>query len=362
MGFAWIRAHLLGRPLASLGLVAVLSLIGLLVGTALAWQRGLDRVAQAGAQADLIYLMARGSEDAAERSVIDPTAIDALRAQLAVPISAELVHMGLIDGAAARATWRGIETDTAEVRNSVQLAAGRWPAADDEVLLGDRLRRELGLDPGDGIGLLGHDLRVVGLLPAELGFSGDEIWLPRTTLQRLTGRSGASLLAVREGAQQAVMAVLMRPDLGLIDRSETDYLAAFAARLAPLRLVAWLVGGLLMLAALAGALCAAVAKADAGKATLATLRSLGVAPGRLAAWLLGEHLLLATAAFALVLLGLLALDGTVLRLGGIAPVLAIDAPIHQAAAAAMLLATVIFAAPAMAWLLFRPLARQLQHA
>lgn len=361
MGAIWILAHLRQRPLASLALVLVLALIGGLVSAAVAWQRGLDRAAQAGADPGLTYLMARGSEDAAERSVIEPSLIDQLRAQLPGPLSVELLHMGMVEGERrGRATWRGIDPATPRVRQTITLAAGRWPAAEAEAVVGDRLARELGLAPGDRIGLLGEELQVVGRLPAELGFAGGEVWVPRQHLSAITGRPSASLIVLGAAAQQATMLLMMRPDLGLIDQPETRYLAGFAARLAPLRVIAWLVSSLLIAAAVAGALAAAVARADARKRSLATLRSLGLAPLRLVAWQIGEAVLIALFAFGVMTLALQALDGSVLSLGGIAPVFRIDAPVVWAGLAALGASLVVLLMPVIAWLWLVPLSRQLR--
>ncbi len=361
MGGTWIVAQLLRRPLATLAMAGVLALVGGLVGTAVAWQQGLDRATQTGAHPDIVYLVARGAEDAVERSLIEPRHLAGLEAQLWTPASIELVHMGLVEvaGTSRRVSFRGISSVTPTVRDNVVID-GAWPGQG-EAVVGDRVARELALDAGDEIRLLDAPLRVVGRLPAGLGFTGSEVWLPRADLLAITGREGASLIALRDGADLALMTVMTRPDWGLVDVAEVGYLAAFAARMRPLRVIAWLVSGLLGLAALAGALTAAVARAEARKGVLATLRSLGVTPLRLGIWLLGENLVVALIGFGLAVLALQAVDGTVLRLGGIAPVLAAGPFTHLACALAVLVTSFVFITPVLTWVFVTALPEQLKH-
>ena len=71
MGREWIWSHLRYQPLAALAAVGVMVIVAVLVGSALSWQRGLERAANSGADSALTYLVARGSEDAVERSLIE---------------------------------------------------------------------------------------------------------------------------------------------------------------------------------------------------------------------------------------------------------------------------------------------------
>lgn len=364
MGPAWILAHLARRPAATLAAVSVLAVVGLLVGGAVAWQQGLDRVARSGADPAIVYLLARGSEDAAERSLIEAAAEAGARAALGrATVAAELLHMGPVatSRGQGRVTWRGIEAKTRLVRPAAAVAEGRWAETADEVVVGHLAARELGLTAGDRVALLGHNLRVAGILDSALGFAGGEIWIARERLAAITGRDHASLLAVRDGGQAVAFLVLTRPDLGLVDVAETAYLARLADRLAPLRLVAWLLAGLLILAAGAGAVAAAVARAESRRRELAVARSLGVGPLRLSAWLGGEVVVSVVAAIALVTALLLLLDGTVIRIGTVAPALAADGPVFLAAAVAVVTAAVIQGLPSLAGAFWSDLARQLRR-
>ncbi|MDA3960061.1 MAG: ABC transporter permease [Planctomycetota bacterium] len=354
-----LTCQLRRRPLAALAMALVLALVVIVVAAASAWQRGLDRAARSGANPDITYLVARGAEDALERSLIEADTLPAITSQLTGPHAVEMVHMGpLLSGSNSKAvTWRGV-TATSHSLRTVTFDHGHWPEPG-EVALGSRIATELALAPGDSVRLLNHDLRVAGVLDAALGYAGGEVWLPLSDLHAITGRSGASLIALRDTSGSAQMLTLMRPDLGVVDVSEVDYLAGLAARLQPLRIVAWLIGGLLIAAALAGAIAAAAAQADARKETLATLRVLGWRPLRLATWLMAEQAVLAILAAGLLVAPLLWLDGTVLRLGGIAPVLRIDAAVTLAAAIALLVAAVLLVVPGLAKLFLTSLSRQL---
>jgi ABC-type lipoprotein release transport system permease subunit len=310
------------------------------------------------------YLVARGSEDAIERSLIEGPAIAAARKLLPPDkVAEELVHMGpaLAGDRSAPLTWRGIDQAVPALRQQIQVAAGAWPDGADEALVGHRAARELGLSLGDRVQLLEHEFTVVGRLDPGAGFAGSEIWVPLETLQRVTGRDHSSLLVVRDAASAVSMLALTRQDLGLVEVAEVDYLARVASGLAPLRTVAWIVSGLLVLAAATGALVAAVARADARRQVLATARAIGVGPWRLAAWLLGEVAVAALLGGLLTYLALSLLDGTVLRLGTVAPVLSVDIAVFAAAALAIFVAALLTLAPILVRTLITPLPRQLRE-
>lgn len=364
MGHIWLFAHLRHRPLAAIAAVAILTLIGTLVGAALAWQRGLERAAQAGADPTVTYLVARGSEDAVERSLIEPTVRPAAQAALrGHQLSAELVHMAPARtpaGLQTRVTWRGVESTATTVRTQLQLAQGRWPAASHELAVGERVARELGVKIGDEVLLDAHHGEVVGIIDGRVGFAAGEIWLPLTTLQEVSGRPHLSALILREGQQAATFLTLSRPDLGLMDVSETSYLAAVARSLEPLRTVAWIVTALLLTAAAAGACAAAVARADGRRRQFATARCVGVSPWRLGRWLAAEALLSAALAVLATAGLMLAIDGTVLRLGTVAPVLQADGLVLMASAVAVISASLLTLLPTLGQLLCRPLVHQLR--
>ena len=283
--------------MASLG---VLVLVGVLVGSAVAWQRGLDRAANAGADAALTYLVARGSEDAVERSLIEQRQIDQAKASLrGLEVAEELVHMAPVlasNGAESRVVWRGVSPETKSVRSGVHLSSGKWPEAADEVMVGQRMASELGIDLGAEVTLLAHSAKVVGIIDSRIGFAAGEIWMPLATLQEVSDRPHASKLVLRDAQSQVTFLTFSRPDIGLVDVPETTYLETVANGLQPLRVVAWIVAILLIAAAAAGAGGAAVARADARRGQFAA-RSLGIGVWRLGLWYLLETLIIAVVAW-----------------------------------------------------------------
>lgn len=354
----WITAQVGGRPGSTLALLGVLVVVGVLVGGASAWQRGLERAANAGIDPSLTYLIARGSEESVERSVIEASAYSQAQMMLGgASHAAELVHMGLLGAPGSTTTWpvtwRGIDPATPSVRQLAELAAGTWPEpGSPQVVLGDRIASEAGLTVGDRISLLDHELTVSGLLDGGVGFAGTEAWLSRQTLSAITGRDDVSLVVVRDGAQSVGFVVLSMPHLGMVDIAESAYLGRAAAALQPLRQLGWLIAGLLLISAVAGAWTTAIALSDQRSRQLATVRSLGHGPWRISGWLLGEYLVLALLAGGVVLLALQQLDGQVLRLGNIAPALHIDAAIWAISSLAVVATAVLLAMPSV-WRLLR---------
>ena len=121
-------------------------------------------------------------------------------------------------------TWRGISPAVQQVRCGVQLKEGRWPQWEDEALLGQRVAAELGLGLGDSVALLAHQVQVVGIISPEVGFAAGEIWLPLATLQWVVDRPHISKMVLRDASEQVTFLTFTRPDLGLVEISETAYL------------------------------------------------------------------------------------------------------------------------------------------
>lgn len=366
MGREWIWAHIRHLPFATLAAIGVLVIVAFLVGAAVAWQRGLDRAAQAGADSSLLYLVARGSEDAVERSLIEEGQYDqAIGSLPGVAIGQELVHMSPViasNGNQSRLTWRGVSPEITTVRQGLQLSSGQWfnGEASKEVVIGQRVASELGIGVGEEVSLLGTPLKVVGIFDHGVGFAAGEIWLPLAMLQGLSNRHHISKLVVRNAFEPATFLMLSRPDLGMVEISEEAYLATVSRGLAPLRVVGWIIAVLLICAAAVGAGSAAVALADARRGSFAIARSVGVSVGRLILWFCCEACLRGLIAILIALFVLMAVDGTVLRLGTIAPELRADRVVLVATIFAVIVSTFLTVLPTLLNLTRLSLSQQLR--
>ncbi|MFW5845970.1 MAG: FtsX-like permease family protein [Planctomycetota bacterium] len=339
----WLRAQLLRRPGASSALLAGLMLVGLLLGAALAWQRGLAASISSGADPQVGLVLALGSEESAERSELDPAILPALQGQLTgVPISPELLHMGdvRVGGAPLRTVLRGVDPVVHAVRPAApsELVAGAW--------LGSRLAQRQGAGAGDHLELLGVRLPVAGILSPELGFAGDEVWVPRDWLMRTTERDSFSTLAVRADPDRIATALLTRYDLAATVVPETVYLQRYGDSLAPLRAVVWLTAGLLVAAALLGCTTVALALAEARARELGTLRAIGLGRWRILRWLGGEGVLLGLLAAVLILPLLVLIDGRVVAIGPVSLRVGIDLRILASACAGAIIGGLLVVLPA----------------
>lgn len=100
------------------------------------------------------------------------------------------------------------------------LSSGRRPTAPDEVAVGNVLARRHGIRVGDELGVMGHELRVVGLTRST-GFMFDYVFVTHATLQRMTGSAGTtSFVLVGAKDPAAVAARLRGAGLNVLTRSQ----------------------------------------------------------------------------------------------------------------------------------------------
>ena len=66
------------------------------------------------------------------------------------------------------------------------ISSGRTPRTDDEIVLGSALARRHGLEVGDRLEVLGHQLRVVGIAPAN-GFMMSYVFVTHAAFDRMSG-------------------------------------------------------------------------------------------------------------------------------------------------------------------------------
>lgn len=205
---------------------------------------------------------------------------------------------------------RGMDAAGPSIRDGITLSAGRifTPGAR-EIVAGDRLAEEFGLDVGDTVRLGAVDWTVVGHFSAGGSAFESELWADLEAVRAAFDRQGqVQSLKLRladpaslERLQGALATITETP---LVAVSEADLYAAQSGRTASLiRLFGWPVALLMAVGATAGALNTMTSSVSDRTVEIATVRALGFS--RLSAFL-GTWVEAVVLAGAGVLLGLLA--------------------------------------------------------
>lgn len=281
-------------------LVAVLAMVkGMLDGTAATGREDRAIVLRTGAAGEMTSSLGR------EDLEIVTQAPGLRRGTDGQPlISAEVLSLVLLtrrDGVAVNAPLRGVARNQQELRPELLIVAGRhYLPGVNEVIVGRRAHAQYAhLNPGDRIQTQGATWTVVGLFESQGDLHESEIVADAATLQGALRRSGSfqsvTLALESPAALAALQQVLMeRPGLGLEVARESDYFAEQGRTVTrALSIVARLVGFIMALGALVGALNAMYASVGARAVEIATLRALGFGALPVVASVMVEALVLA---------------------------------------------------------------------
>lgn len=194
------------------------------------------------------------------------------------------------DGAARTLALRGMDAAGPSIRDAIDLSAGRFftPGAR-EIVVGDRLASEFGLDVGDVVRLGAVDWTVAGHFSAHGSAFESEIWADLDAVRAAFDRQGqvqSLKLRLTDPAalkllQDKVATITGTP---LVVLSEADLYAAQSGRTASLiRLFGWPLALLMAVGATAGALNTMMSSVTDRTVEIATVRALGFS--RLSAFL-----------------------------------------------------------------------------
>ncbi len=194
------------------------------------------------------------------------------------------------DSAPRTLALRGMDAAGPSIREGIALSAGRLftPGARD-VVVGDRLARELGLDVGDTIRLGAVDWTVAGRFSAHGSAFESELWADLDAVRAAFDRQGevqSLKLRVTGPAALALLQEKLATIAGtpLVAVSEADLYAAQSGRTASLiRLFGWPLALLMAVGATAGALNTMTSSVSDRTVEIATVRALGFS--RLSAFL-----------------------------------------------------------------------------
>ncbi len=206
--------------------------------------------------------------------------------EIVVPVDVKQTR----DGAARTLALRGMDALGPSIRDGIGLSAGHFftPGAR-EIVVGDRLAGEFGLDVGDVVRLGAVDWTVVGHFSARGSAFESEIWADLEAVRAAFDRQGqvqSSKLRLSDPAtlkllQDKVATITGTP---LVVLSEADLYAAQSGRTAGLiRLFGWPLALLMAVGATAGALNTLMSSVTDRTVEIATVRALGFS--RLSAFL-----------------------------------------------------------------------------
>jgi len=244
-------------------------------------------------------------------------------------ISAELILVAPVarkrDNSDVNITLRGVGAQYFAIRTELKLVAGRmFHAGKQELLVGSSAREQFaGLEIGNQVRLQDGDWTVVGTFAGANGSRESEVIADAQTVMsayKLDAVSSVSVLLDSESSFSGLKDALAEdPTLSVDVRTEPEYLATASSTVnRMLRIVAYVIGSIMALGALFGALNSMHSAVAARTVEMATLRAIGFSSTAVAAAVLIEALLLALAgAAAGVAIAYAAFNGTTIStLGG----------------------------------------------
>lgn len=329
------------RNLARSPLRLAMSLLGvtlvvMLVITAAAFVRGMERSLTRSGSTDNVLLLGAGSEESIERSEISASvpgqgiaSISGIKSRLGIPYVSAEVHMALAVGTKenelprTQAVFRGVTSSALLVHPQVRIVEGRmFNVGEDEVIVGALAPTRLKLSSqqltvGQSIWVDGHRWTIVGRFEAPNTVMNAEIWCPLANLQILTRRDSLScvVLTMEQDSFSDVDAfAATRLDLELVAMREGDYYRKLTDFYQPVRAMVWITAMLIALGGILGGLNTMYAAFSARVREVGMLLSLGYTRRAIVASFMQESML-AAAAGSLVgaTLSLWLLDGVAVR-------------------------------------------------
>lgn len=315
-------------------------LVVLLVLSAGAFVRGMDRSLRVSGGERNVILLGAGSEESFERSEIQPSvpglvqaSVPGIKQRLGVAyVSPEVFLMATLkesadDAHGKQVMLRGITPAAFLVHAQARIVEGRAPnAGRDEIIVGALAGAKMGLaDERLAIGkTLVFDSRVwtiVGRFDAPGTVMEAEVWVPLSDLQIAARRDNLSCVVVTldDGPSGAAFDDVdafakTRLDLELVALSETAYYSKLRAFFRPIQAMVWITAVLIALGGLLGGLNTMYAAFASRVREIGALQAIGFPRYAIVASLVQESLL-ATSAGALLAagVGVWLLDGITVR-------------------------------------------------
>ncbi|MFC1652280.1 ABC transporter permease [Planctomycetota bacterium] len=374
----------LGRSPLRLALSVLGSfLMVLLVITAVAFVRGMEKSLVSSGSEKNVILLGAGSEESVERSELSPAvagmvaaSVPGIKTQLGMPYVSPEVHMSLVisakqgEDSARSAVIRGVTPAAYLVHKQVTITTGRAPQpGQDEVMVGQLASARIGWDTdklavGNTIWFDNRPWTIVGHFTAPGTVMDAEIWCPLADLQIAAKRNSLSCVVLTldtaEFADVDVFATT-RLDLEVVALPETTYYQKLVAFYQPVRLMVWITAALIGMGGLFGGLNTLYAAFAARFREIGMLQSLGYSRPAVALSLIQESLLIAlTGALLAAFTALILLDGYAVKISMGAFSLVLDAPTLSAGLGAGLILGIVGALPPTLHCMRLPIAEALK--
>ena len=296
--------------------LAGLSIVVFLVLTVVAFVRGLEASLQVSGDPQVVLIHSLGAAENLENATVPGNAPGLLAASLngilarggqkyvspELYLGAQILTGGNPDP--AMGLVRGVSTATPLVRRQFQILDGDWPARG-EVLVGRLAAVKLGrsaadLATGGTIQFEGREWHVAGHFATEGSALESEIWCLVDELQGVLKRQDLSLVAIAVHNDASLTDVQEfckeRIDLEWEATRETAYYASLQKHYGPVRMVAWLIVGLMAGAGVFAGLNTMYGAVLGRVRELAMLQTVGFSRRAIVLSILQEGLLLAIAA------------------------------------------------------------------
>ncbi len=307
--------NLFRRPWRTALTLAALSTAIFLVLVVVGFVRGLERSLSASGDPAVVLVYSLGMGENLEYSSIPGNTADLLAASIggvrrrygAVYASPELYLAARMatgdDRQQSTGLIRGVTTAVLPVRRSVEITDGKWPGPG-EVLVGRLAATKLGrsreqLAVGRTVEFENRAWRISGTFAAPGSVLESEIWCRLEDLQGALKRQDLSLVALtlapRAEFADVDLFCKQRLDLELQATRETNYYASLNSHYRPVRMLGWLVVGLVAGAGVFAVLNTMYAAAVGRVRELATLQTIGFLRGAVTLSLVQEATLLSLA-------------------------------------------------------------------
>jgi ABC-type lipoprotein release transport system permease subunit len=326
--------NLFRRPSRTLLTLLGLTLVVLLVLVVVGFIRGLERSLAVSGDPRVVLVHAPGGSENVENSTVGGRTAGVLAASaLAVqhrygqPYVSPEIYLGTRvttegSGGASMGLVRGVTDSARLVRRQVQVTEGRWPDQG-EIMAGRLAAAKLGcrdadLAVGNTVVMEGRHWTVSGRFAAVGSALESELWCPLPDLQTAMKRQDYSLVAVTLAPGTSFEDIdefcKERLDLEIQATAEPAYYANLQKHYRPVRLMAWLVVGLVTAAGVFAGMNAMYGSVVGRVKELATLQTIGFTRRAITLSLIQEAVLLSAAAALLAGgLSLLLLDGAAVR-------------------------------------------------
>lgn len=326
--------NLFRRPARSLLTLGALAVVVFLVIVMVSFIRGLDASLIISGDPSVILVHSLGASENLEGSTMPGNASGLLRASVQgvesrlgqAYISPEL-YMGTEvklapDAVASMGLVRGVTPSVTLVRSQFQLTEGAWPTGN-EVLVGQLAATKLGANKSDvaiGNTILLEDKtwRIAGTFSAGGSSLESEIWCRLEDIQLATKRQDVTIVAVKMQSAQDLPSVdefcKERLDLEWEATPEVTYYASLQKHYGPVRMVSWVIVGLIAGAGAFAGLNTMYGAVVGRVREIAALQTIGFVRRAIALSIVQEAVLLAScAALLATALALLVVNGVAIR-------------------------------------------------